>query len=433
MNKKVLTLAAMGAMLMMASCASTKKAQQGNESNKASNMEESNMEATRSDENPAPSFLILSDAQRKIVEGNNAFAFNLFNHVTDFSSKVVSPLSVSYLMGMLSNGADGQTLQEIMSTLGCKDVTPEEMNAFYHDLMTYSASADKATVLNIANYIAINKQYQLNPTFAKNVKEGYQAGVESLDFSKSETTQHINSWCSEHTGGMIPKIIDCVEPSAVSYLMNAIYFNSSWKDKFDKKDTKLENFQGYTRDIKKVQMMHRNDKYSYYNNDIFSAVELPYGNGTYQMTVLLPNPGKSISDMMKTLDSKKIMALDRDMDRCIVDLKLPRFTSELELPLNDLISKLGAPSMFEAGKADFSRFSKGNFFISKMLQKAKIEVSEEGTKAAAVTAAIMTLSAFNPNEPRHVEFHANRPFVYMITDRMSGSIFFMGQFTGSEI
>lgn len=429
MNKKAMTIAAMGGMLMMASCASTTKAQKEN----GGNQQASGMEATFTEENPDPSFLILSDAQRKIVEGNNEFAFNLFSQVTDFESKVISPLSVSYLMGMLSNGANGQTLQEIMNTLGCKDVTPEEMNAFYKDLMAYSTSADKNTVLNIANYIAVNSHYQLNPSFSKNVKESYQAGVESLNFADAKSTQRINKWCSEHTGGMIPKIIDSVEPSAISYLMNAIYFNSTWKDKFDKKDTKLENFQGYTRDIKKVQMMHRNDEYSYYSNDTFSAVELPYGNGTYQMTILLPNQGKSIPDMMKTLDSKKLTSLDREMDRCIVDLKMPRFTSELELPLNDIISKLGAPSIFDAGKADFSRFCKENVFISKMLQKAKIEVSEEGTKAAAVTAAIMVAAAFNPEEPRHVEFHANRPFVYMITDRTSGSIFFIGQFTGSEI
>lgn len=429
MNKKAMTIAAMGGMLLMASCGSTKNAQKEN----GSSQQAKGMEATFTEENPDPSFLILSDAQRKIVEGNNEFAYNLFNQVADLGSKVVSPLSVSYLMGLLSNGANGQTLQEIMNTMGCKDVTLEEMNAFYKDLMAYSASADKNTVLNIANYIAVNKQFQLNPSFVANVKESYQAGVESLDFSDASTTKRINNWCSSHTGGMIPKIIDRVEPAAVSYLMNAIYFNSTWKDKFDKKETKLENFQGYTRDIKKVKMMHRNDECFYYGNDTFSAVELPYGNGTYQMTVLLPNQGKSISDMMKTLDGKKLVSLSRDMERCVVDLKMPRFTSELELPLNDIISKLGAPSVFEPGKADFSKFCDGNFFVSKMLQKAKIEVNEEGTKAAAITAGIMLLSKLQTKEPRHVEFHANRPFVYMITDRMSGAIFFMGQFTGSEI
>ena len=256
--------------------------------------------------------------------------------------------------------------------------------------------------------------------------------IESLDFSSAACANKINKWCSDHTNGMIPKIIDQVESLAVSYIMNAVYFNGAWSDKFDKKLTKLENFQGYTRDIKKVDMMHRNAKYMYTDNDMFAALQIPYGNGAYKMTVLLPNRDKSINEMMRTLDGKALRELRYRMYDCIVDLKLPRFTSEIDLPLNDIISKLGAPSMF-GGSANFSRFADGGFMVSKMLQKAKIEVSEEGTKAAAVTAAVMTMSAFHPEEPRRVEFHANRPFVYMITESSTGVILFMGQFTGSEI
>lgn len=118
-----------------------------------------------------------------------------------------------------------------------------------------------------------------------------------------------------------------------------------------------------------------------------------------------------------------------DVEECKVDLKLPKFTTEMELPLNDIISQLGAPSIFNPLKADFSRFAKGDFFVSQMLQKAKIEVSEKGTEAAAVTGAIM-VSSPAPREERSVVFHADRPFVYTITDRQTGAILFMGQFTG---
>ena len=115
----------------------------------------------------------------------------------------------------------------------------------------------------------------------------------------------------------------------------------------------------------------------------------------------------------------------------MVNLKLPKFTIEQELPLNAIISDLGAPSMFVAGKANFSHFADGNFFVSKMLQKAKIEVNEQGTKAAAVTAAVM-LTAMAPEETRNVEFIADRPFVYMIQDSQSGGILFMGQYCGTN-
>ena len=179
-------------------------------------------------------------------------------------------------------------------------------------------------------------------------------------------------------------------------------------------------------------MMHRQAKYQYADGAGYSAVRIPYGNRSYEMVVLLPNQDSSIDEMMKKVDVKSLAELRDKMDECMVDLKLPRFSTELSLPLNGIISKLGAPSMF-GGNANFSNFATGSLSISKMLQKAKIEVSEEGTKAAAVTAAIMTMSLQHPDEPRRVDFHADRPFVYMITEANTGAILFMGQFTGSEL
>ena len=427
MNKKVTTVAMMALAMVLASCSTTKKVE-SSQDKKAMD----NMVVSKSDEPMDEGYLILTDAQRKIVGNNNAFALNLFREVSGFDSRVVSPMSVSYLMGMLANGADGQTREEIMNAIGCKGVSLQELNEFYKLMLAKSGNFDKQVTINIANYIALNKQYSLKKSFAEIMKSDYQAGVESLDFGSSATTQKINDWCDKQTHGMIPSIIDQVEADAVSYIMNAIYFNGTWADKFDKSETKLERFQGYTRDIKKTQMMHRNGKYMFTDNDLFSAVSIPYGRGTYQMTVLLPNRDKSIDELLKSLDADKLSKLRYDMDDCVVDLKLPRFSTELDLPLNSIISKLGAPTMFTGG-ADFHNFADGNLFISKMFQKAKIEVSEEGTKAAAVTAAIMTMSALRPEEPRHVEFHADRPFVYMITESSTGAILFMGQFTGSEL
>ena len=211
--------------------------------------------------------------------------------------------------------------------------------------------------------------------------------------------------------------------------MNAIYFEGTWEAPFEKAETKEENFRGYTRDIKRVQMMHQEDDFSYLSNDIFEAVTLPYGNRTYSMTVLLPKEGVSIEEMMKQVDAQKIGLLYRDMQKCVVDLKLPKFTTSTEVVLNDAVSKLGAPSIFN-GAANFKNMSDANIFISKMLQKAKIEVSEEGTKAAAITAGMVAMTALDPNEPRHVKFHANRPFVYIITEKQTGAIFFIGQYLG---
>ena len=408
-------------LLALSACSSTKKISD-NKSNDIASM--------TTEEEIDPEFMVLSDAQYDLVKRNNNFALNLFSEMKGVGSNVVSPMSVTYLMAMLANGAEASTREEIMDAIGAKDFDIDEMNAFYAYLIRRAKTADKQTTLNIANYIALNKEFKLKKKFASTIADSYQGAVESLDFTNPESTKRINGWCSEHTNNMIPTIIDQVEPSAVAYILNAIYFNGTWTDKFDKNNTNKEQFNGYTRNIMYVDMMHRNAKYYYTSNYVYSAVTLPYGSGAYSMTVILPNEGKFITDLTKTLNADTIASLRRNMEECLVDLKLPRFTTEMKLPLKGIVAKLGAPSMFDATRADFSSFANGNVYVSEMLQKAKIEVSEEGTKAAAVTMGMVKLTSMRPQEPRRVDFHCDRPFVYMIQDNYTGAILFMGQFTG---
>ena len=380
------------------------------------------------------SFLILSDAQHEMVNNNNSFAFSLYNKTMGMNSRVVSPLSVTYLMSMLANGADGETQQQILATLGwagegIQQPSLQDINDYSRMLIEKTARLDKAVTVEIANYVAVNKEFKLNSKFQKSVERDYKAGVESLNFTSPSTLKRINDWCNDRTHGMIPSIINELDPDAVSYLMNAIYFNGTWKDKFSKEETKQEMFRGYTRDIQYVDMMHRHGEYFYADGDGYSAVSIPYGNGAFRMTVILPTEGSFLRDVMASMDGGKFQALQRSMEKCNVDLKIPRFTTEVDLPLNDIISALGAPLIFSP-QADFSQFARGDFYVSKMFQKAKIEVSEEGTKAAAVTAAIMMMSAVRPEKMRNVVFHADSPFAYIISENSTGSIYFMGQYTG---
>ena len=380
------------------------------------------------------SFLILSDAQHEMVNNNNSFAFSLYNKTMGMNSRVVSPLSVTYLMSMLANGADGETQQQILATLGwagegIQQPSLQDINDYSRMLIEKTARLDKAVTVEIANYVAVNKEFKLNSKFQKSVERDYKAGVESLNFTSPSTLKRINDWCNDRTHGMIPSIINELDPDAVSYLMNAIYFNGTWKDKFSKEETKQEMFRGYTRDIQYVDMMHRHGEYFYADGDGYSAVSIPYGNGAFRMTVILPIEGSFLRDVMASMDGGKFQELQRSMEKCNVDLKIPRFTTEVDLPLNDIISALGAPLIFSP-QADFSQFARGDFYVSKMFQKAKIEVSEEGTKAAAVTAAIMMMSAVRPEKKRNVVFHADSPFAYIISENSTGSIYFMGQYTG---
>lgn len=410
-----------GAIMLATSCGTTNKSTSTEEASKPqTNKEYDNMDAE---------YLTLSDAQDRIIAQNNAFAVKLFEKTAKMQSTVISPVSVSYLMAMLANGANGQTKTDIMKALQLTDNDLDEMNALYRMMIQRCGSLDKETTLRIANYFAMNKDVELKDAYANNMKTIYNAGIESLDFTSPKTTSHINNWCKKNTNGMIPSIINNVDANASAYIMNAIFFNGTWADKFNKSNTKNENFKGYTRDITMVPMMHKSDKLLYWANDMYAAVRIPYGNGSYTMTVMLPNEGKSIDEMLKSMENADFTAWRQDAEQCIVDLKLPRFTTEADVTLNNIISELGAANIFSS-KADFTNIANTNMFVSQMFQKAKIEVSEEGTKAAAVTAAIMTMSALPTEEPKHVTFHANRPFVYMITEANTNAIFFMGQFTG---
>lgn len=410
-----------GAIMLATSCGTTNKSTSTEEASKPqTNKEYDNMDAE---------YLTLSDAQDRIIAQNNAFAVKLFEKTAKMQSTVISPVSVSYLMAMLANGANGQTKTDIMKALQLTDNDLDEMNALYRMMIQRCGSLDKETTLRIANYFAMNKDVELKNAYANNMKAIYNAGIESLDFTSPKTTAHINNWCKKNTNGMIPSIINNVDANASAYIMNAIFFNGTWADKFNKSNTKNENFKGYTRDITMVPMMHKSDKLLYWANDMYAAVRIPYGNGSYTMTVMLPNEGKSIDEMLKSMENADFTAWRQDAEQCIVDLKLPHFTTEADVTLNNIISELGAANIFSS-KADFKNIANTNMFVSQMFQKAKIEVSEEGTKAAAVTAAIMTMSALPTEEPKHVTFHANRPFVYMITEANTNAIFFMGQFTG---
>lgn len=409
------------------SCNSSKKLQNPNNPSTDNTVVVTPSNSTDMDE----AYLTLSDAQRDIVNRNNVFALQLFNQVSDHSSKVVSPLSVAYLMGMLANGADGVSQQEILKAIGCEGIDINDLNSLYQNILQTADRLDQQTTVSIANYIAVNKAYRLRPQFVSTVIDHYMAGVESLDFSNPATAKHINNWCSKHTEGMIPSIIDQTVPAAVSYLMNAIYFNGTWEKKFDARKTSEKNFRGYTRDIQKVEMMHQRNKFLYAEMPLYKAVVLPYGNGVYHMTVLLPNEGKSISEMMASIDASTLSTLTSKMDICNVNLQLPKFTTETNIPLNGIVSTLGAPSIFNPAEADFSKFADGQFYVSQMLQKAKIEVSEKGTKAAAVTAAVM-LTSLGPTDYRDVNFIADHPFVYTISDSQSGALLFVGQFTGNK-
>ena len=383
-------------------------------------------------------YIELTRAERQLVEGNNDFAFNLFRQSSDpLKDQIISPISITYALGMLNNGAAGETQNQINKTLGFGETGADGINAFCQKMLTEAPVLDKLTKVMIANTIYMNKDYALKPDFVKKANDYYQAAPETRDFGDGKTLDVINQWASDHTQKMIEKVLSENEfdPKAVSYLLNAIYFKGTWAQKFDANETQMEVFEhaGPDKYLLQVPMMHQKEQFPYTENDLCQAVALPYGNGAYTMTLLLPREGKQVSDVLNTLTSETWRRNYQHMGQANVDLKLPRFESNTNLDLVETMSSLGMPNAFDPYKAEFSNFCDVPTFIGLMKQVARIKLNETGTEAAAVTVIGMDLTAFGP-EPtiRDVVLHANRPFLYVISERSTGTIFFVGQYMGNQ-
>lgn len=377
-----------------------------------------------------PGTVKLTAAQQAQVENSNEFAWKFFKEVSKGEQQdvFVSPLSVTYALGMLANGAVGDTQKEILEGLEFRSGKVQDINSLCHQLMIESPKLDKSTKVSIANAVVANKNKPLQPDFKNVVEKQYQALVTNQDFSSPVTLSFINQWASDHTHGMVPKLLDRVHPDAVTYLLNALYFKGLWYHKFDKKRTHQESFTQADGKKLTVKMMHQRERFFAAENDNYQTVVLPYGNGSYEMVVLLPREGKDLSSLLQTMDAKKWKDNLKNTYSSEVDLTLPRFTSAYTRELNDVLKLLGMNTMFDRGKADLTKMSVAKAFVSMVLQKAKIEVDEEGSKAAAVTVVGTAPTATAPSKP--ILFHANRPFMYAIVEHSTGTIFFMGTYQG---
>lgn len=386
----------------------------------------------------------LTQEQREYVTKNTDFSFNLFKTVSQMpegqKSSILSPISVTYVLGMLNDGATGNTAKEITSVMGFGEDNAKGVNEFCKKLIEEVPKTDPSVTLEIANAVISNKSrnIELESAYLSDMKKYYGAEVYNLDFSKKvEALKNINGWCNSKTNGMIPEILNESELKADALLlfMNAIYFKATWTEKFDTKDTKSKSFMMENGQEKLLHMMHRMAEAQYSENEFCQMLNLPYGSGDmWSMKVLLPKEGKSVDDVINSLNSESWNELRYNTWHPVVDIDIPRFSTSFETDLIKPLTEMGAPSMFTPFEAEFPNISsnfKKDLYVGLMKQKAAIEVNEEGTKASAVTVASMEfLEGPDPNHPMNVDFHANRPFVYVIQEASTGVIFFLGTYRG---
>ena len=382
-----------------------------------------------------PKEIQLTTEERALVKSSVDFTFRLFKKTREEiikethkeNSQVLSPLSVTYALGLLNNGAAGVTRQEICQTLGFGDTGADGINAFCRKMLTEMPALNEQTKVMLSNAIFLNQPRYLLPEFLEIAHTYYNAETQTRDFLDGETMDVINQWASDHTMGMIDKVLDesTFNPFAASYLLNAVYFKGVWTLKFDKEETQDEPFNGKGN----VPMMHLRKCLPYTENNNYQTLMLPYGNESYHMTVLLPREGKSIDDVLATLDADTWRYLQPLCAELEIDVKLPRMDITTNVSLVEIMKALGMPSAFDPMRADIPNYCNTSQCISNMFQTAKIKMDEEGTEAAAVT-VIETTDALP--DPKLYEFHANRPFLYIISERSTGTILFIGQYMGED-
>ena len=397
-------------------------------------MKEPNYQPTRKERR----YIKLSNSDKKIIGDVNDFTFRMMREVYNNKSCVASPLIVACLLAMTSNGAAGKTLSEMQTLLGS---SPAELNSFYKRIIPYLTDSQWGSSFSMANALFTNKSFPMSNQFVAEASDSYQAMARSMNFGSSSPLKAINDWCKEKTGGMIPKIIDKTSPSALMYALNAVYFDGKWKHEFDPSKTKDGKFTLPGGKEETVPMMRQQRILRYAKAKNCAMLMLPYqGETSFEMIVLLPDKGYSVEKLLEDYGYASWKEAWSTRTLCDVNVKLPRFEIDTDQPLNALMSRMGIPSAFDEQRADFSRMvdmkkmaPDSRLHISNMKQKARIEVEETGTKAAAATLEeIVVTGAAHPVVPRFkkVDFHATRPFAYMITEHATGMILFMGVYNG---
>ncbi len=368
----------------------------------------------------------LTPVEKNIVESDNIFGLKLFqNLVNDEKDKnvFISPLSVSMALGMTLNGADSETKQAMQQTLEVAGLTDEQINQSYQSLMELLTGLDPKVQFQIANSIWYRSTFSVEQPFIDVNKQYFDAQVSGLDFNDPSSVNVINSWVNDNTNAKIDKIIDQINPMTVMFLINAIYFKGTWTYQFEEENTVESPFYLPDNSEKMCHLMKIAGTFNYFSNDKLKAVDLPYGDKEFSMTLILPQENHEIDDIIGELNNTNWNSWIGQFGESDGEIFLPRFKLEYEKTLNEVLAQLGMGIAF-TGQADFTRINKGgNLFISEVKHKSFVEVNEEGTEAAAVTSVEVSLTSVGSG----FIFRADRPFVFVIREKNSGSILFIGK------
>lgn len=373
----------------------------------------------------------LTAAEKQVVQSGGDFGLKFFSQVVSEnpdSNVVVSPVSVAMALAMAYNGAEGTTREAIQSTLALEGLSPLEVNQAFSGLISFLTELDDDVSMAIANSVWLRDGFSVLQPFLETNREYLHAQVTSLDFSDPSSATLMNQWVSDNTNGLIDKIIEPpIDPLTVLFLINALYFKGDWTTQFDPELTTDQPFYGPSGSTTACRMMMTEAELSCFEDDLVQIADLPYGRELFSMMVILPRPGVPVDSVVSTLTSGNWDKWREAVSHREGKLSLPRFELEVGFKLNDALSSMGMAEAFDPGSADFSGISDQiDLFISSVRHKVYIRVDEEGTEAAAVTAVEVGITSEPPNE---FIMRVDRPFVFAVYERHSGTILFVGKVT----
>jgi serine protease inhibitor len=376
-----------------------------------------------------PAIITLSKKSAEIIEADQKFAFELFGKVNTLTEKdnfMISSLSVSYALGMTMNGASGTTLDAFYDVLHFGELSNQDVNESYKDLMDQLIQLDEKVEFSIANSIWYKLGYNVLDDFITTNRDYFDAVVRELDFSDPGAVDIINGWIEEKTNDKIRDMLDFIPSNAVMYLVNAIYFNATWKYEFDKSQTREGTFYLDGGDYHPADFMKIKGAFNYTLNEEFSTVEMPYGDSSFSMVVMLPSGEGTTDDLINEMNISRWNTWFENSSVGNVQIELPKFKYGFKALLNDPLIELGLGIAFSDG-ADFSRITPGaGLAISRVIHQTFIDVQEEGTEAAAATIVEIIETSAGGGDSTPI-FRADKPFLYFIKENSTGAILFMGK------
>lgn len=388
-------------------------------------LEEADCESEKSEE-------VLDETE--VTGSVNQFGYTLFNRTIEADSEVnvmISPLSVFMALSMVLNGASGETAEELKSSLNLTAAEISSINRSLKEMMNLLEDSDPAVQLAIGNSVWHRRDLNVKSDFKETLLEYYGAESESVDFDAPETVQAINDWVSRITEGTIDEIVSDIPDEMVMYLINAVYFKGDWTTPFDKQRTAPANFRTGSGETISVEMMRIEESFKHFFSDTVRLIELPYSDGQFVMTVLMPAnelmPIDQFVEEFFTLDN--FSEWRENLQERNLNLQLPRFQMDYEVTFNNILKSMGVEQLFNPSQADLSGIadvSPQRLFVSEVKHKSYISVDEEGTEAAAATGVGVGVTSMPP------QFLVNRPFLFVISDKESGANLFMGRVLNPE-